>query len=347
MATIDEVKTRAKGLAAQQNATPGLKALVAAVGNYIALCADLLGSGRPAEAPDFSDLISKQDNGKDYKSLTDTNNTSKLVSAYDRNVDHVRKINRELADNHGHVGRRVSDIPGIIDTTCVEMEKRIGTLQSSLDSPRLAAPPAYDVASEGRMIDDCLTAVNGVHDDMQGADRKIQQHARQIANTQPPPIPANRNSVTQSSPGYAPVNYGKPMSSSQVNNMVSGVTDPKKKKFLHTALSQQGDPYVWGAEGPNAFDCSGLVQYSAREAGISDMPRTSEEQYHATMSHPVAPKDLQPGDLIFPNAEFNGGNPGHVMIYAGNGQVVEAPQTGDHVKVIGLSEVGGYHATRF
>jgi NlpC/P60 family len=89
-----------------------------------------------------------------------------------------------------------------------------------------------------------------------------------------------------------------------------------------------GDPYVYGAAGPAAFDCSGLVQYSLEQLGIKDVPRTSEEQW--AWVDKVSKADLQPGDLVF--AQFPGDNasPGHVGIYTGNGQVLSAqdPQLG-------------------
>jgi cell wall-associated NlpC family hydrolase len=94
------------------------------------------------------------------------------------------------------------------------------------------------------------------------------------------------------------------------------------------ALSRVGDPYVWGAAGPNAFDCSGLVMWSYAQAGIS-LPHYSGAQYADTVHIPMSA--LQPGDLVF----FS--NPGqHVAMYIGNGQVVQAPYTGADVQVVPL-----------
>ncbi len=94
---------------------------------------------------------------------------------------------------------------------------------------------------------------------------------------------------------------------------------------LRMALTQQGKPYVWGATGPSTFDCSGLVQWAYRQIGVG-LPRVSRQQ--AQVGTPVAPQDARPGDLMF----FN--NPvSHVGIYVGNGQFLEAPQSGDVVKV--------------
>jgi NlpC/P60 family len=97
------------------------------------------------------------------------------------------------------------------------------------------------------------------------------------------------------------------------------------KKFI-------GDPYVYGAAGPRAFDCSGLVYYSLRQLGDSSVPRTSEEQYK--WAKHINYGELQPGDLIF--MQFPGDNapPGHVVIYAGNGKIIQAPQPGQDVQEI-------------
>jgi hypothetical protein len=111
--------------------------------------------------------------------------------------------------------------------------------------------------------------------------------------------------------------------------------------FLHAAASRVGAPYVWGATGPNSFDCSGLVQWSFAKIGIR-MPRVSQEQFFAGPHVPY--KDARPGDLLFfHNDPTDPTNVDHVAIYIGNGQEIEAPHTGDVVKVIGvpLTELAG------
>ncbi|MFI6779437.1 C40 family peptidase, partial [Nocardia sp. NPDC050412] len=121
-----------------------------------------------------------------------------------------------------------------------------------------------------------------------------------------------------------------------------GPTTAAAQKAVSVAMAQQGDPYVWGAEGPGSFDCSGLMQYAARAAGVN-IPRVAADQYRQLPK--VNPADIRPGDLIFPNSEFNNGNPGHVMMYIGNGQCVEAPRTGLNVRVTKLPS--SYHASRW
>ncbi|MFI9538171.1 C40 family peptidase [Nocardia fusca] len=111
---------------------------------------------------------------------------------------------------------------------------------------------------------------------------------------------------------------------------------------VKTALAQIGDPYVWGAEGPNSFDCSGLTQYAAARAGVN-IPRVANDQYRQLPA--VNPRDIQPGDLIFPSTSMKNGQMGHVMMYIGNGQVVHAPRSGENVKITSLPR--SYEARRY
>jgi len=94
---------------------------------------------------------------------------------------------------------------------------------------------------------------------------------------------------------------------------------------LRAALSRRGDPYVWGAAGPGAFDCSGLVVWAYAQVGIS-LPHFTGDQWN--MGVHVSRADLQPGDLVFFYADI-----GHVGIYLGNGLMVDAPNFGEVVKV--------------
>jgi murein DD-endopeptidase len=105
------------------------------------------------------------------------------------------------------------------------------------------------------------------------------------------------------------------------------------------AIALLGTPYRYGGNGPEAFDCSGLVRYVYNELGI-DVPRTAVEQYRAAQA--VDMEQLEPGDLLFFRTQ--GDSVSHVAIYAGSGRFVHAPQTGRSIE---LREIGdGYYRTR-
>jgi cell wall-associated NlpC family hydrolase len=96
------------------------------------------------------------------------------------------------------------------------------------------------------------------------------------------------------------------------------------------ALSKQGTPYVWGAKGPDRFDCSGLTQWAWAQAGVHLGPDTYSQVIQGI---PVAPGDVRAGDLIFPKDDFDSRGPGHVQLAISPTQVVHAPQTGDVVRI--------------
>jgi peptidoglycan DL-endopeptidase CwlO len=101
------------------------------------------------------------------------------------------------------------------------------------------------------------------------------------------------------------------------------------------AETQLGVNYVWGGESPGVgFDCSGLVQWAWRQAGVS-LPRTSGGQFAATT--PVSIADLEPGDLLF----YGPSGSDHVAMYVGGGMMIEAPETGEVVHITPL-RLGGY-----
>ncbi|MFH9745177.1 NlpC/P60 family protein [Streptomyces anulatus] len=99
------------------------------------------------------------------------------------------------------------------------------------------------------------------------------------------------------------------------------------------AKSRVGMPYVWGAAGPNSFDCSGLTSWAFQQAGVS-IPRTSQTQANAgTRINSLGA--LKPGDLIIMRTDLS-----HVGFYAGNGQILHAPKPGSQVRYESISRSG-------
>ena len=104
------------------------------------------------------------------------------------------------------------------------------------------------------------------------------------------------------------------------------VADPNIRAFLDAALAQLGKPYVWGAEGPDSFDCSGFIYYCLRQAGY-DLDRATADMYSRNRKWEyVDKKDLQPGDLMFyySDDKSDGDHVGHIGIYLGNGYHIHA-----------------------
>ncbi|WP_100497708.1 C40 family peptidase [Geodermatophilus chilensis] len=107
---------------------------------------------------------------------------------------------------------------------------------------------------------------------------------------------------------------------------------------VDTALAQVGDRYVYGATGPNSFDCSGLTTFAYKAAGVS-LPRTSKAQ--ATFGTPVSKADLRPGDLVFFYSPVS-----HVAMYIGNGQIVHALNASKPVQVTSLDYMPSFSGAR-
>ena len=146
-----------------------------------------------------------------------------------------------------------------------------------------------------------------------------QDNAAQLAQ-----IEAAREAYEQSLAGQ----YGK-----AGKNVDGQQAHPDALKAVQHALKQLGKPYEWGAEGPNRYDCSGLVWDSYRQVGKS-LPRVAKDQYRATTPVPV--DKLLPGDLVFfATDRTNPSTIHHVGIYLGDNKMVHAPTTGDVVKQLG------------
>ncbi|WP_369217920.1 C40 family peptidase, partial [Streptomyces flavofungini] len=106
---------------------------------------------------------------------------------------------------------------------------------------------------------------------------------------------------------------------------------PQGKKAIEFATAQIGKPYVWGAEGPGSYDCSGLTSKAWAAAGRG-IPRTSQEQWKQ-LPH-VDIKNMRPGDLIIYHADAS-----HVGMYVGDGAIVHAPRPGRDVTVAGAGSM--------
>ncbi|MEW2572664.1 NlpC/P60 family protein [Streptomyces sp. NPDC047070] len=140
-------------------------------------------------------------------------------------------------------------------------------------------------------------------------ERKLSK-ARQLLNSMPDADRAAYDRASRS--GRAPDLTGAVPSSGRAAAAVAA------------ARSAVGRPYIWGANGPSGFDCSGLTQWSYAQAGVG-LPRTSQAQAHAGRQVPLS--QAQPGDIVTYRDDAS-----HVGMYVGNGQVVHAPYPGAAVR---------------
>ncbi|MFF8290818.1 NlpC/P60 family protein [Streptomyces sp. NPDC016309] len=112
---------------------------------------------------------------------------------------------------------------------------------------------------------------------------------------------------------------------------IGGSASPQGRKAIAFASAQLGKPYVWGAEGPGSYDCSGLTSQAWAAAG-KGIPRTSQEQWRLLPRIDI--KDMRPGDLIIYHADAS-----HVGMYIGDGAIIHAPRPGRNVTVAGAGSM--------
>jgi len=156
--------------------------------------------------------------------------------------------------------------------------------------------------------------------------KKLMPHAAQVEQlvVQIPGTPAT---------GSAPAGSVVPVTGGLVSS-------PVLRTMLLAAESRLGMPYIWGANGPDAFDCSGLVQWSFAQAGVV-MPRVAADQARTGPAVPVS--RLAPGDLLFYHTDPTApGYISHVAIYLGHGKMIQAPEPGMDVEIVSVDLGSGF-----
>ncbi len=124
----------------------------------------------------------------------------------------------------------------------------------------------------------------------------------------------------------------------QAHGTVSGSYAAKAARAIAFAKAQLGKPYVWGATGPNSYDCSGLTQAAWAAAGVS-LPRTTWDQVNVGTRIPVS--RMEPGDLVFYYSDIS-----HVAMYIGGGKMIQAPHTGAVIDIQPVTEMPIYGVAR-
>lgn len=119
------------------------------------------------------------------------------------------------------------------------------------------------------------------------------------------------------------------------SNLGIAFDDVTVKALFNEAEKHIGKRYVFGANGPNNFDCSSFVCWSFTHSGVKNMPRTTAWGIYKTYCNPVSPSEAKAGDIIFFKNTYNSGSPiSHVGIYAGNGMMIHA---GDPIRFVSIN----------
>jgi cell wall-associated NlpC family hydrolase len=206
---------------------------------------------------------------------------------------------------HAAMAARLTDEQRRKIAEAVETRRRIVELQRSAADQLAALDQTRDSASQSR------TTISGQL-----------RRAQTLLDTLSQP---QRTSVVAAELGHDadPGFSGETVDPTLLDHSAPAPTD-RTRAAIEAALSDLGKPYVFGAEGPDAFDCSGLIQRVWRQAGV-ELPRTSSEQAQAGEQIPLS--QIQPGDLVIYYAQRS-----HIGMYIGDGRIIHAPHPGAEVR---------------
>ncbi|MEV4394678.1 NlpC/P60 family protein [Nonomuraea sp. NPDC049607] len=259
---------------------------------------------------------------------TATEEYKKAKNAYTKLNDRYKQKLQTVADLRADIiraavdsyklGGDVASLPGLMGADDPENLLAGMAMAGQLSRERLEKLAAFDRENKGLKVerDNAETAL---------ADADKERDAVQKERAEVLKLVGEQKKLLDKLGAYNP---GNPNST---GIKYTGPASGNAAAVLRFAFAQVGKPYIFGGTGPRGYDCSGLTQAAWRAAGVS-LPRTTWQQWAWGSGRKVDIKDLQPGDLIFSEGL------GHVSIYAGGGKIVHAPQTGDVVKVVRLSD---------
>ena len=303
-------------------------------------------------AQSFGDLISKINAANkvvqlDQDMIEDVKTTKKSldekVASLDEKVSETEALNEEVKKQSKEVEENKAEQENLVAKAKEEQEKFDAEYLSVLELELVQAQidVCYNSNSSYTDLDNAITNLRLVRDNQiksPTVEEKINdaiEHAKPVREEKKAEEErkkaeeAERQAQLQreEEERQAQVNRGNSSSSNSNSNSSSpsGVTTSgSAQAIVNEAYKHLGKAYVWGAKGPNNFDCSGFTSYVYQAVTGIWIGGDTYSQIYA--GREVSYSELQPGDLVFPHS-------GHVGIYIGNGQMIHAPQTGDVVKV--------------
>lgn len=206
-----------------------------------------------------------------------------------------------------------------LDVLAADQNEAMAQLSSAVDRASAAQRDAADAQTRaGQARDAAAELTADIEERQETLDERIAEVERAADS-----LTDDDRDMHQTEGAEAPTDIVAPGSAAQ--------------QAVDAAMSKQGSPYEWGAQGPDRFDCSGLTAWAYEQAGQS-IPRSSSAQ--AEHGQPVPRDQLEPGDLVFFYDPVS-----HVGIYVGDGKIVHAPQQGDVVKVESMMD-GEFNGAR-
>ena len=237
-------------------------------------------------------------------------------------VETLLRSEREAIEEMRQVRAELNERQSALDAARAEARAALAAVNSSRESA--AAAEAARRATLSRVQGELATLVDAE------TRRRAEEDARRAASEQAARSARDQAAARTAAPAAAPRSGSTPTTAKKSPAPAAAPAGPSAppasgaNAAVAKAKEQIGKPYKWGAEGPDSFDCSGLTLYAWRAGGRS-LPHSSQAQYSATAR--VSTSALMPGDLLFYGSPIH-----HVGIYVGNGQMVEASETGTPVR---------------
>lgn len=261
----------------------------------------------------LSDLISRVKSAKTVVDL-DNDMIKKLSDKKDELDNEVESLQNK-SDKIADINEKIDDQKKEIEDQKAEQQKLVDAAKAEQD----AFDKKYLAVSEREMVS-CLVSIANDKTKSPLELKAVVQVLNSIKDNQlkSPTVINEVNAAINAA------NETLKSSGNQADTSGKEVYQGKVADVMNEVFKHLGKKYVWGATGPDTFDCSGLTSYVYRKACGIEIGRTTYDQINSGKE--VEFKDLQPGDLIFPHS-------GHVAIYIGYGLMIHAPHTGDVVKV--------------
>jgi peptidoglycan DL-endopeptidase CwlO len=181
----------------------------------------------------------------------------------------------------------------------------------------LEAAPVVTVDSEAKVSGEKITAKVVERAGIKAAPEPEPEPVREVA----PSRSAERTAVESTSESSAETTSADTASTETAETPAAPAANGSRgSQVVSIAARYIGTPYVVGGASPSGFDCSGLVTYAYQQVGVTSLPRSSSQMLSSSATTTVSQAEAQPGDLIW--------SPGHISIYIGNGQQIEATRPG-------------------